>query len=155
MNKILWNSIKSHLRYYWVPAGEDVFVGDYQIENGDGEEASVNLESLIPFDIDGEQAEEIMLGELEHMTSELGDLFKGLFSLGKRMVNADRMDDDSEEDSDSDWDSEDDSDWESEEDSEEDSDSDFDDADLEKVISLFDLDSEDDSDEEAGSPAHV
>ena len=45
MNKILWNSIKSPLRYFWVPAGEDVFAGEYQIENGDGEEAAVNLES--------------------------------------------------------------------------------------------------------------
>lgn len=145
MNKILWNSIKSPLRYFWVPAGEDVFAGEYQIENGDGEEASVSLESLIPFEIDGEQAEEIMLGELENMTSELGDLFKGLFSLGKRMVNAERMDEDSE----SDWDSEE-SDWDSEDDSD-DSESDFDDADLEKVISLFDLDSEDDSDEDSDS----
>jgi hypothetical protein len=151
MNKILWNSIKSPLRYFWVPAGEDVFAGEYQIENGDGEEASVSLESLIPFEIDGEQAEEIMLGELENMTSELGDLFKGLFSLGKRMVNAERMDEDS--DSDSDWDSEDDSDWDSEDDSDEDSDSDFDDADLEKVISLFDLNSEDDSDEDSEEDA--
>ena len=71
MNKILWNSIKSPLRYFWVPAGEDVFAGEYQIENGDGEEAAVDLESLIPFEIDGEQAEEIMLGELENMTTEL------------------------------------------------------------------------------------
>ena len=148
MNKILWNSIKSPLRYFWVPAGEDVFAGEYQIENGDGEEASVDLESLIPFEIDGEQAEEIMLGELENMTSELGDLFKGLFNLGKRMVNSELR----EEDSESDWDSEDDSDsdWDSEDDSDDsddDSDSDFDDADLEKVLSLFDLDSEDDSDD--------
>ena len=148
MNKILWNSIKSPLRYFWVPAGEDVFEGEYRIENGDGEEESVNLESLIPFEIDGEQAEEIMLSELENMTTELGDLFKGLFSLGKRMVNAERMD----EDSDSDWDSEEsDSDWDSEDDSDEESDSDFDEADLEKIISLFDLDSDEDSNEDSES----
>lgn len=151
MNKILWNSIKSPLRYFWVPAGEDVFAGEYQIENGDGEEASVDLESIVPFEIDGDQAEEIMLGELENMTTELGDLFKGLFSLGKRMINAEIMDDDSEE-TDSDWDSEEsDSDWDSESDSDEESDSEFDDADLEKVISLFDLDSDEDSDEDSES----
>lgn len=148
MNKILWNSIKSPLRYFWVPEGEDVLLGEYQIENGDGEEFSVDLESLIPFEIDGEQAEAIMMSELEDMTNELGGLFKGLFNLGKRMINSELMDEDSE-----DWDSEEDSDWDSEDDSDEDSDSeedsDFDDADLDKVISLFDLDSEEDSDEDS------
>ena len=143
MNKILWNSTKPPLRYFWVPAGEDVFAGEYPIENGDGEEASVELDSVIPFEISGEEAEAIMMAELEDMTSELGDLFKGLFSLGKRMINSELMDEDSE-----DWDSEDESDFD--EDSSSDEDSDFEDGDLDKVISLFDdedSDFEDSSDE--------
>ena len=143
MNKILWNSTKPPLRYFWVPAGEDVFAGEYLIENGDGEEASVELDSVIPFEISGEEAEAIMMAELEDMTSELGDLFKGLFSLGKRMINSELMDEDSE-----DWDSEDDSNFD--EDSSSDEDSDFEDDDLDKVISLFeeeDSDFEDSSDE--------
>ena len=142
MNKILWNSIKSPLRYFWVPAGEDVFAGEYQIENGDGEEASVDLESIVPFEINEKEAEAIMMKDLENMTAELGGLFKDLFKLGKRMVNSELMDDDSD-----DWDSEDDSssDSESDWDSEDSEDSDFDEADLDKVISLFDLDSDEDS----------
>ena len=137
MNKILWNSTKPPLRYFWVPAGEDVFAGEYPIENGDGEEASVELDSVIPFEISGEEAEAIMMAELENMTSELGDLFKGLFSLGKRMINSELMDEDSE-----DWDSEDDSDFD--EDSSSDEDSGFGDNDLDKVISLFQNDEESD-----------
>lgn len=141
MNKILWNSIKSPLRYFWVPAGEDVFAGEYQIENGDGEEASVDLDSIVPFEINEKEAEAIMMNELENMTAELGGLFKDLFKLGKRMVNSELMDDDSE-----DWDSEDSSsDSESDWDSEDSEDSDFDDADLDKIISLFDIDSDEDS----------
>lgn len=149
MSKILWNSIKPPLRYFWVPVGENVFKGEYQIENGDGDEEGVDLESLIPFEITGEEAEAIMMSELEDMTNELGGLFKGIFNLGKRMINSELMDEDSE-----DWDSEEDSDSEysSEEDSDsEDEDSDFDEDDLDKVISLFDLDSEDDSDEDSDS----
>ena len=138
MNKILWNSIKSPLRYFLVPAGEDVFAGEYQIENGDGEEASVDLESIVPFEINEREAETIMMNELENMTTELGGLFKDLFKLGKRMVTSELMDEDSE-DWDSDEDSESSSDWDSD-------DSDFDEAELEKVISLFDIDSEEDSD---------
>ena len=142
MNKILWNSIKSPLRYFWVPAGEDVFAGEYQIENGDGEDASVDLESILPFEINEKEAEDIMMNELENMTAELGGLFKDLFKLGKRMVNSELMDDDSE-----DWDSEEDSssDSESDWDSEDSDDSEFNEADLEKVISLFDIDSDEDS----------
>ena len=122
MNKILWNSIKSPLRYFWVPAGEDVFAGEYQIENGDGEEASVDLDSIVPFEINEKEAEAIMMNELENMTAELGGLFKDLFKLGKRMVTSELMDDDSE-----DWDSEDSSsDSESDWDSEDSEDSDFD-----------------------------
>jgi len=137
MNKILWNSIKSPLRYFWVPAGEDVFAGEYQIENGDGEEASVDLESIVSFEINEKEAEAIMMNELENMTAELGGLFKDLFKLGKRMVNSELMDEESE-DWDSDEESESSSDWDSE-------DSDFDEADLEKIISLFDIDSDEDS----------
>ncbi len=145
MNKILWNSTKSPLRYFWVPAGEDVFTGEYKIENGDGEEASVDLESIVPFEINEQEAEAIMMTELENMTAELGGLFKDLFKLGKRMVNSELMDDDSE-----DWDSEEDSDSEdSDWDSEDSDDSDFDEADLDKIISLFD--SEEDSDEDSES----
>lgn len=149
MSKILWNSIKPPLRYFWVPVGENVFKGEYQIENGDGDEEGVDLESLIPFEITGEEAEAIMMSELEDMTNELGGLFKGIFNLGKRMINSELMEEDSE-----DWDSEEDSDSEysSEEDSDsDDEDSDFDEDDLDKVISLFDLDSEDDSDEDSDS----
>ena len=147
MNKILWNSIKSPLRYFWVPAGEDVFAGEYNIENGDGEEASVDLESIVSFEINEQEAEAIMMTELETMTTELGGLFKDLFKLGKRMVNSELMDDDSE-----DWDSEEDSESESSDwDSEDSEDSDFDEADLDKIISLFDSDSEDDSDEDSES----
>ncbi len=142
MNKILWNSINTPLRYFWVPAGEDVLVGEYAIENGDGEQFSVELESLIPFEISGEEAEAIMMRELEDMTNELGGLFKGLFNLGKRMINSDLMDEDSE-----DWDSEDESDFDSDEDSEDGLDDDMD-----KIIRLFDdedsdFDSEDDSED--------
>lgn len=137
MNKILWNSIKSPLRYFLVPAGEDVFAGEYQIENGDGEEAAVDLESIVPFEINEKEAEAIMMNELENMTAELGGLFKELFTLGKRMINSELMDEDSE-DWDSDEDSESSSDWDSD-------DSDFDEVDLEKVISLFDIDSDEDS----------
>ena len=140
MNKILWNSIKSPLRYFWVPAGEDVFAGEYQIENGDGEEASVDLESILPFEINEKEAEDIMMNELENMTAELGGLFKDLFKLGKRMINSDQLDDDSE-----DWDSEDSDSDDSEWDSDDSDDSDFDEADLDKVLSLLDADSEDDS----------
>lgn len=147
MNKILWNSIKSPLQYFWVPAGEDVFAGDYKIENGDGDEAAVDLESIIPFEIDGEEAEAIMMKDLEDMTAELGGLFKGLFSLGKRMINSELMDEDSEDwDSDEDDSDEDDSEFDSDEDSDFDSDEEFDEADLDKVISLFDFDSDEDSD---------
>lgn len=142
MNKILWNSINTPLRYFWVPVGEDVLVGEYAIENGDGEEFSVELESLIPFEISGEEAEAIMMRELEDMTNELGGLFKGLFNLGKRMINSELMDEDSE-----DWDSEDESDVDSEEDSEDGLDDDMD-----KIIRLFDdedsdFDSEEDSED--------
>ncbi len=142
MNKILWNSINTPLRYFWVPAGEDVLVGEYAIENGDGEQFSVELESLIPFEISGEEAEAIMMRELEDMTNELGGLFKGLFNLGKRMINSELMDEDSE-----DWDSEDESDFDSEEDSEDGLDDDMD-----KIIRLFDdedsdFDSEEDSED--------
>ena len=149
MNKNLWNSIKSPLRYFWVPAGEDVFAGEYQIENGDGEEASVDLESILPFEINEKEAEDIMMNELENMTAELGGLFKDLFKLGKRMINSDQLDDDSE-----DWDSEDsddsdDSEW----DSDDSDDSDFDEADLDKVLSLLDADSEDDSESASGFDA--
>ena len=139
MNKILWNSIKSPR--FLVPAGEDVFAGEYQIENGDGEEASVDLESILPFEINEKEAEDIMMNELENTTAELGGLFKDLFKLGKRMINSDQLDDDSE-----DWDSEDSDDSDDSDDSEWDSDdSDFDEADLDKVLSLLDADSEDDS----------
>ena len=134
----MWNSIKSPLRYFGT-GGEDVFAGEYQIEN-DGDEASVDLESLAPFEINEREAEAIMMTELENMTAELGGLFKDLFKLGKRMVNSDQLDGDSE-----DWDSEDSDFDDSEWDSEDSSDSDFDEADLDKVLSLFDADSEDDS----------
>ncbi len=138
MNKILWNSVKTPLRYFWVPAGEEVDVGEYSIENGDGEEASVDVLSLAPFEISSEQAEAIMMKELEHMTSELGGLFKGLFHLGKRMVNSELLEDDSEE-------------WDSDEDSDEDSDFDEDSDNLEKIIELFDEDSDFDEDSEEGT----
>jgi len=140
MNKILWNSVKTPLRYFWVPAGEDVFVGEYQIENGDGEQASVDVLSLAPFEISNEEAEAIMMKELENMTSELGGLFKGLFNLGKRMINSELLDENSE-------------DWDSDEDSDSNDDSDEDSEDLDKIIELFDedSDSDDDSDSEDGT----
>ena len=111
------------------------------IENGDGEQASVDLESILPFEINEKEAEDIMMNELENMTAELGGLFKDLFKLGKRMINSDQLDDDSE-----DWDSEDSDDSDDSDDSEWDSDdSDFDEADLDKVLSLLDADSDEDS----------
>ena len=100
----------------------------------------LDLESILPFEINEKEAEDIMMNELENMTAELGGLFKDLFKLGKRMINSDQLDDDSE-----DWDSEDsddsdDSEWDSE-DSDDSDDSDFDEADLDKVLSLLDADS--------------
>ena len=48
MAKILWNSKKLPLRYFWVPEGEEVFEGEYSIENGESEVFKVDLESIIP-----------------------------------------------------------------------------------------------------------
>lgn len=138
MDKILWSSQKPPMRYFWVPAGEDVFVGDYGIENNEGESFSVELESLIPFEISGAEAEALMMQDLENMTKELGGLFKGLFQLGKRMLDNEILEEDSDEDSDSDWDSDADS-----EDYSDDADLD---AELDDILALFDEDSDEDSD---------
>ena len=127
MEKILWSSQKPPMRYFWVPSGEDVFVGDYVIENNEGESFSVDLESLIPFEVTSTQAEALMMQDLENMTKELGGLFKGLFQLGKRMLDNEVLED-SEEDSE--WDSTD----------SEDSD------DLDKILELFDEESSSDWD---------
>ena len=64
MAKILWNSKELPLRYFWVPEGEEVFEGSYSIENGDGEVFAVDLESLIPFEIESAEAEALMLQDL-------------------------------------------------------------------------------------------
>jgi hypothetical protein len=137
MDKILWSSQKPPMRYFWVPAGEDVFVGDYGIENNEGETFEVDLESLIPFEISGAEAEALMMQDLENMTKELGGLFKGLFQLGKRMLDDEILEADSEDDSD----------WDSDEDDSEDSSDEADlDAELDNILALFDEDSDEDSD---------
>lgn len=141
MDMILWSSQKPPMRYFWVPEGEDVFVGDYGIENSEGEVFSVDLESLIPFEISGAEAEALMMHDLENMTKELGGLFKGLFQLGKRMLDTDILEDtdvDSDDESDSEANSE-------------------DDVDLDNILALFDeadsdeWDSEDSSDDAVSS----
>lgn len=143
MDKILWSSQKPPMRYFWVPAGEDVFVGDYGIENNEGETFEVDLESLIPFEISGAEAEALMMQDLENMTKELGGLFKGLFQLGKRMLDDEILEADSDEDSDSDWDSDED------DDSEDSSDEADLDAELDNILALFDDDSDEDPDAES------
>ena len=136
MDKILWSSQKPPMRYFWVPAGEDVFVGDYGIENNEGETFEVDLESLIPFEISGAEAEALMMQDLENMTKELGGLFKGLFQLGKRMLDDEILEADSDDESDSDWDSD-------EEDSSDEADLD---AELDNILALFDEESDEESD---------
>lgn len=141
MDKILWSSRKPPMRYFWVPAGEDVFVGDYGIENNEGETFEVDLESLIPFEISGAEAEALMMHDLENMTKELGGLFKGLFQLGKRMLDNEILEDDSDDDSD--WDS--DEDYDSEDSSD---DADLE-AELDNILAMFDEDSDDELDSDS------
>ena len=128
MERILWQSQKSPTRYFWIPAGESVYMGDYGIENADGEQFDVDLEGLLQFEITEYQAKNLLNQELDALLADFGSVVKNLAGVGRQLFKQAQNDEDSEDDSDILDSDEDDSEY-SDSDSDDSDDSDSDDSD--------------------------
>ena len=135
MERILWQSQKSPTRYFWIPAGESVYMGDYGIENADGEQFDVDLEGLLQFEITEYQAKNLLNQELDALLADFGSVVKNLAGVGRQLFKQAQNDEDSE-DSDSDiLDSDEDDSEYSDSDSDDSDDSDSDDMTWDEILS--------------------
>ena len=123
----LWTHEKSG-RQYLIPKTLKLPPGDYEITNRDRETIGVQKAHIKGFKAKESEIEAFMQAEIQDALTQVGEVFKGLFDLGKNAMGKMNITDlleqfinddgDSEEDSDdSSWESDSD---ESEDDSEED-----------------------------------
>jgi len=148
----LWTHEKSG-RQYLIPKSLKLPPGAYQITNRDRETMGVQKAHIKGFRAKESEIEAFMQAEIQEALTQVGEVFKGLFDLGKNAM--DKMsitdlleqfindDDDSDEDSD-------DSSWDSEtEDSEDSSDDSEDDSDFPDNVFVFEGPSEDEDDSDS------
>ena len=84
MDKILWNSRKTPYRFFWIPRGESVDMGDFGIENAEGEQFDVDLADIAPFEITQDHADLVLRRGLDDLLSNVGGVLRTAWDAGKQ-----------------------------------------------------------------------
>jgi len=152
----LWTHEKSG-RQFLIPNSLKLPPGEYQITNRERETIGVQKAHIKGFKAGEKEIEAFMQSEIQEALAQVGDVFKGLFDMGKKALGDMNIaeilqqfiddDDDSEESSEeSSWDSDLDESSDEDSDSEEDSD---DDSEFPDNVFVFEGPSEDDSEDDS------